>query len=56
MSKKRLDIAVTELGLAPSRERAKAMIMAGEIYVNNVKVVKTSAVLAESKYWIVFWR
>lgn len=40
MSKKRLDIAVTELGLAPSRERAKAMIMAGEIFVNNVKALK----------------
>ena len=40
MSKKRLDIAVTELGFAPSRERAKALIMAGEIFVNNVKALK----------------
>ena len=47
MSKKRLDIAVTELGLAPSRERAKAMIMAGEIYVNNVKALKAGESVSE---------
>ena len=42
-----MDIAVTELGLAPSRERAKAMIMAGEIYVNNVKMLKAGESVAE---------
>ncbi len=36
----RLDVAVTERGLAPSRERAKALIMAGQIYVNNQKADK----------------
>ena len=40
MKKSRLDVAVFERGLAPSRERAKAMIMAGEIYVNGVKALK----------------
>ena len=40
MAKIRLDVAVHQRGLAPSRERAKAMIMAGEIYVNNVKALK----------------
>ena len=30
--KKRLDILVTERGLAESREKAKALIMAGQIY------------------------
>lgn len=40
MKKGRLDVAVFERGLAPSRERAKAMIMAGEIYVNGVKALK----------------
>ena len=29
--KKRLDILVTERGLAESREKAKALIMAGQI-------------------------
>ena len=42
-----MDIAVTELGLAPSRERAKAMIMAGGIYVNNVKALKAGESVSE---------
>ena len=33
--KKRLDIMMVEQGLAPSREKAKACIMAGEVYVNG---------------------
>lgn len=35
--KKRLDILVTERGLAPSREKAKAYIMSGIVYVNGQK-------------------
>ena len=33
--KERLDILVVNRGLAPSREKAKAMIMAGSIFVDN---------------------
>jgi 23S rRNA (cytidine1920-2'-O)/16S rRNA (cytidine1409-2'-O)-methyltransferase len=33
----RLDVALFERGLAPSREKAKAIIMAGIVYVNNQK-------------------
>lgn len=33
----RLDSALVERGLAPSREKAKAVIMAGIVYVNNQK-------------------
>ena len=36
----RLDVAVFEAGYAPSREKAKAIIMAGQVYVNNQKVDK----------------
>lgn len=36
-NKKRLDIALVEKGLAPSREKAKAIIMSGIVYVNNQK-------------------
>lgn len=36
----RLDVAVFEQGYAPSREKAKAIIMAGQVYVNNQKVDK----------------
>lgn len=37
VKKTRLDIALFEKGLAPSREKAKAIIMAGIVYVNNQK-------------------
>lgn len=47
MAKIRLDVAVHQQGLAPSRERAKAMIMAGEIYVNNVKALKSGESVSE---------
>lgn len=35
--KERLDVLITNLGLAPSRERAKALIMEGLVYVNGQK-------------------
>ena len=35
--KQRLDIAIVECGYAESREKAKALIMAGIVYVNNQK-------------------
>ena len=38
--KKRLDILVFEKGLAESREKAKAVIMAGQVYVDNQKADK----------------
>ena len=35
--KERLDVLLTNMGLAPSRERAKALIMEGLVYVNGQK-------------------
>ena len=35
--KTRLDVALTEQGFAASREQAKALIMAGQVYVNGQK-------------------
>ncbi len=44
MAKKiRLDVAVFEQGFAPSREKAKALIMAGQVFVNNQRVDKAGA-------------
>lgn len=40
IEKKRLDILVHELGYVPSREKAKAVIMAGLVYVDNQKADK----------------
>ncbi len=37
---KRLDLAVTQCGLAQSREKAQALIMAGDIYVNGLRRTK----------------
>ena len=39
-NKLRLDSAVFELGISESREKAKALIMAGQIYVNGMKAIK----------------
>ena len=41
MQKKiRLDIALLEKGLAPSRQRARALIMAGKVFINDQPVDK----------------
>ncbi len=45
--KKRLDILVYEKGLAESREKAKAVIMAGLVYVNNQKADKCGSTYDE---------
>ena len=46
--KQRLDIAVTARGLVPSREKAKALIMAGQVYVNGQKELKAGANVKET--------
>ena len=46
--KKRLDILVYEKGFAESREKAKAIIMAGQVYVDNQKADKCGAAYEES--------
>ena len=37
--KERLDVLLVKQGLAPSREKAKAVIMSGIVYVDGQKVV-----------------
>ncbi|MBQ7595682.1 MAG: TlyA family RNA methyltransferase, partial [Clostridia bacterium] len=41
--KLRLDQAVFQLGLSESREKAKALIMAGQVYVNDQKELKSGS-------------
>jgi len=46
--KKRLDILVYEKGFAESREKAKAIIMAGQVYADNQKADKCGAAYDEN--------
>ncbi len=46
--KERLDIILVNKGLAPSREKAKALIMAGEVFVNGEKEDKAGTTFDES--------
>src|SRR5438067_237086 len=39
-NKERLDVAIVRRGLAPSRERARALIMAGQVYVGDRMIDK----------------
>ena len=47
MAKERLDILLVERGLAGSRERAKRMIMAGEVLVDGQKIDKAGTTVKE---------
>lgn len=47
IKKKRLDILLFERGLAPTRSKAQAYIMAGEVYVNENRVDKAGTKFAE---------
>ena len=51
--KERLDVLVVKNGLAPSREKAKALIMAGEIFVNGQREDKPGTVFEEETSEIV---
>ena len=49
MAKIRLDVYLTEKGLTSSRERAKALIMAGQVYIKNQKCDKAGTMLDENE-------
>ena len=46
--KERLDVLLVKRNLAPSREKAKAMIMAGNVFVDNQREDKAGAVFEDS--------
>jgi 23S rRNA (cytidine1920-2'-O)/16S rRNA (cytidine1409-2'-O)-methyltransferase len=47
MEKKRLDILLYEKALVESREKGKAFIMEGKVFVNNVKITKAGTRFTE---------
>lgn len=50
--KERLDILLVRQGLAPSREKAKAIIMTGNVFVNGQREDKAGSVFEEEKIQI----
>ena len=48
MAKKRLDVMLVEQGFAESREKAKAIIMSGIVYVDGEKEDKAGSTFAET--------
>ncbi len=49
MAKVRLDVYLTEKGMTASRERAKALIMAGQVYIKNQKCDKAGTMVDEDE-------
>ena len=45
--KERLDILLVNRGLAPSREKAKTMIMEGNVFVNNNREDKAGSMFLD---------
>ncbi|MBO5550381.1 MAG: TlyA family RNA methyltransferase, partial [Lachnospiraceae bacterium] len=45
--KKRLDVLLVERGIAPSRERARSMIMEGNVYVEGIREDKAGSSFPE---------
>ena len=45
--RKRLDVLLVERGLAPSREKAKAFVMAGVVYADGQKASKAGELYSE---------
>lgn len=48
MPKVRIDVALTARGICESREKAKALISAGEVYINGNKALKANTGVEES--------
>lgn len=52
-AKKRVDVALVERGLAPSREKAQALVMSGVVYIDENKVTKASLTVTDEDNLIV---
>jgi 23S rRNA (cytidine1920-2'-O)/16S rRNA (cytidine1409-2'-O)-methyltransferase len=47
VAKERIDVLLAKKGFAPSREKAKILIMAGEIYAGNERITKPDSKIDE---------
>ena len=47
IAKQRLDLLLVARGLAPSRQRAQAMLLAGDVIVNGQRAGKPGSLIAE---------
>lgn len=50
MVKERIDVVLARKGFAPSREKAQALIMAGEVYVENKQVAKADRKIEDDQH------
>ncbi len=50
MVKERIDVVLAKKGLAPSREKAQALIMAGEVYIGNEQITKADRKIDDNQY------
>lgn len=50
MVKERIDVVLAKKGLAPSREKAQALIMAGEVYIGNEQITKADRKVDDNQY------
>ena len=50
--RERLDVILVKRGLAPSREKAKAILMAGNVFVDGQREDKAGSTFDESKIQI----
>ena len=51
MAKKRLDVLLVERGLMESRQKAQAVIMAGQVYSGERRLDKAGLALEEGRPW-----
>jgi 23S rRNA (cytidine1920-2'-O)/16S rRNA (cytidine1409-2'-O)-methyltransferase len=47
VAKERVDVVLARKGLAPSREKAQALIMAGEVYIGSEQITKADKKIEE---------
>jgi 23S rRNA (cytidine1920-2'-O)/16S rRNA (cytidine1409-2'-O)-methyltransferase len=46
--KKRLDVALTDANLVSSRQQARALILAGNVFVNHIQIDKAGTMISEN--------